>query len=169
MERVRRFFRIAFNALTVLSLVLAVLVAALWVRSQTHWDLLSVRGGSTRVQLGTQPDVIHLLLMRRDGTSHGFDAVFIPKRIDQPTGHNLRTFALGDVHGGEYDIEQRTDHNVTGTSLSVPLWFVLLLLQFYLLFPFLYRVLKIAGPFVVITLGLALSSSKLNIRGKSFR
>ena len=33
MERVRRFFRIAFNALTVLSLVLAVLVAALWVRS----------------------------------------------------------------------------------------------------------------------------------------
>lgn len=37
------------------------------------------------------------------------------------------------------------------------LWFVLLLLQFYLLFPFLYRVLKIAGPFVFAALCLAVS------------
>lgn len=37
------------------------------------------------------------------------------------------------------------------------LWFVLLLLQFYLLFPLLYQVLRIAGPFVFAALCLAVS------------
>jgi hypothetical protein len=45
MAAVPRLLRIAFNALTVISLVLAILAAWLWARSFSHQDWVSVSGG----------------------------------------------------------------------------------------------------------------------------
>lgn len=49
----RRLLRIAFNAFTLLLLLLMVAIIMLWIRSQTHWEWISYEGAGGRQHTAT--------------------------------------------------------------------------------------------------------------------
>lgn len=123
----RRGLRITVRALAACSLVLAVLLAGLWVRSQTHWDMLAVRVGRFHLTVNTWSDVVNLSLDRRRGPPATFAWAFMPSRIDADVGHNLGNFAWGETAGWEWDVTSQARYALAGHVLRVPIWFPVLL------------------------------------------